>query len=312
MTIYKAVIKPLSSFVSPLQNDTLFGAFCWSYSYKYGEDELLKLIESCQASKPPIIFSCAFPQGFLPLPFGIFDASNDYQNIVGKSERQKAYQANKKVKNARYVSLEIFNNILNGNYANFKSGVQGEQTIEAMTMHNMVDRMSDTVQNIDGAGSLFEKNELFAKAETRYDVYMLSSLPTEVLEGTLSLMFDLGIGGDKSTGKGSFALQAFEVFKGFNSPAKANGFIALSNFIPKETDPVNGSYKTFVKYPRVDREFAQTETPFKKPLLFLKSGSVFKDAEPREFYGSCISNVSPISHNIITNAFTIAVGAVVK
>lgn len=71
MSLYKIKIKPVSSFCSPLQSDTFFGAFCWSYLYQYGEHVLKELIYHYKNGIPDIIFSNAFPSGTLPMPVGI-------------------------------------------------------------------------------------------------------------------------------------------------------------------------------------------------------------------------------------------------
>jgi CRISPR-associated protein Csm4 len=63
MKTIKVVIKPKSSFSSLIHSDTLFGAFCWNYLDKYGEEELEKLLEN-----QSIVFSNIFPNGKLPCP----------------------------------------------------------------------------------------------------------------------------------------------------------------------------------------------------------------------------------------------------
>jgi len=44
MKLYKATIKPISSFASPLKGDTFFGQLCWMIVYKYGEKKLKSLL----------------------------------------------------------------------------------------------------------------------------------------------------------------------------------------------------------------------------------------------------------------------------
>ena len=56
MALYKAIIKPIGSYASPLQSDAFFGAFCWSYKYLYGKEALDALLEKCRIEKPQIIF----------------------------------------------------------------------------------------------------------------------------------------------------------------------------------------------------------------------------------------------------------------
>lgn len=307
MPLYRAVIAPCSSFASPLQGDTLFGAFCWSYLRRRGEAGLRELLEHCRAQRPPVIFSNGFPTGTFPLPCGVFDEANQYETIESKAQRREAYRRNKTVKNARYVKADAFWRIVSGDRRGFTGDLRGEGSIPGETMHNMVSRDSDTVENLDGAGNLFVSEETFS--DTAYDCYILSTLDAEELRNTLDLMLTLGIGADKSTGKGAFRLEDFSEC-GFPAPETANGFVALSNFIPASHDPVEGSYKTFVKFPKLDREFAGSDMPFKKPMLFLKCGAAFRTNEIRPFYGRCVSGVSLRNPDILLNACTIAVPAI--
>ena len=312
MQLYKAVIKPKTSFISELQSDTFFGAFCWSYVYIYGEEELRKLLNDCWDNKPPIIFSNGFPSGTLPLPLGIFDEDNDFDKIHDKNERQKAYQNNKKIKKARFVTLDKFNEIINGKINGFTKCLVNEEKIKITVPHNMVSRDSGIVENTDGAGNLFNTEESFIGNKTTYDIYILSSLDFEVLHKCIELMFDLGIGASKSTGKGSFELIELNYFNGFNIPDNPNSYIALSNFIPNEDDPIEGYYKTFVKFPMLDREFSNSESAFKKPLLFIQSGANFYTNDTRTYYGKCIKDVSIRSKDITINACTIAIPSKLK
>ncbi len=174
----------------------------------------------------------------------------------------------------------------------------------------MVSRKSDNVENIEGASNLFEIEETFSIQE--YDIYIYSTLEKEVLECTVREMLRFGIGAQRSVGKGIFDISSkLEVFNGFKLPEKPNGFIALSNFIPHKEDPIKGYYKTFVKYPKISYISSEEDSPFKKPLIFLKAGSVFFNESIKKFYGSCIQNIGleddRISDKIVIGAHTIAI-----
>lgn len=306
MRLYHAVISPVVSFASPLQSDTLFGAFCWSYRYCYGEDKLEELLLGTRAGKPCVIFSNAFPKGTLPLPLGVRDASADFERIKRKEERQRAYQRHKKLKNARYVERNWFRKIQAGENSGFTAGL-GEDNVRELTVpHNLVSRQDGVVKNLDGSGSLFEEDEFFGTPGHEYDVYILSSLNESTLKPLVQMMFLLGIGKNKSTGKGAFELKEWcEEQELFDCP-DANAYMALSNFIPNKGDPVDGWYKPLVKFGKLDREYAMSEIPFKKPLLFFQAGAVFRTVRVNMYYGSCIEDVSVID-GVVVNAYTIAV-----
>lgn len=72
-----------------------------------------------------------------------------------------------------------------------------------------------------------------------------------------------------------------------------------------ETDPTEGLYKTFVKYGKLGEEFTYCGNPFKRPLLMIKTGSVFKtDGRPKEFYGRIIKEgIAPAKPEVIQYAY---------
>lgn len=313
MDLYKITIKPISSYCSPLQSDTLFGAFCWSYLYGYGESGLQKLISNYKSGVPDIIFSNAFPAGRLPVPVGLRESVRETSRPGTKQERYERYIADKNRKQDATVSLDGFNDIINGGHGTEKSdngcGAEPEE-VPQQEWRNMVSRKTDTVENIDGASSLFEVEQFFAGGT--FDIYLYSAFAPEILQDVLIRMFSYGIGAQRSVGKGGFHLEGeVELFRGFQYPSDPNGFVSLSNFVPQRGDPTEGSYKAFVKYPKVSYTERPEDSPFKKPIIFLQAGSVFRAQPVKSFYGSCVEHIAlkdgVVSDDIIIGAYTIAV-----
>ncbi len=304
MQLYRARLRPLSPVSTQLQSDALFGAFCWSFRYRYGADALEQLLAEMEQGAPGVTFSNAFPTGTLPLPLGIRDTQADFERIVAKAERKKAYQNHKKLKNARYLQCSFFEKAAAGDCAGFTAGLSADGITEQTSMHNMVSRNSGTVQNLDGSGNLYGDDELFL--DCQYDIYILSGLPGETLRKTVELMLMLGLGKNKSTSKGAFELDSWEELPPFEAKKGDNAFMALSNFIPARNDPAKGHYKTLVKYGKLDREFAASEQPFKKPLLYIQAGAVFYTDDFHPCYGRIVKNVSTRS-GVVVNGRTIAV-----
>lgn len=308
MNLYKIVIKPVTSFCSPLQSDTFFGAFCWSYLHKYGEEALQEMICHSKTGRPDIIFSNAFPEGRLPMPAGIYNFRKSENGILSKQERYEQYIIHKKESRLATITLKEFNSIINGTETPYSDGSNSELT--TVSWRNMVSREAGSVESIEGAGSLFEAEETFTKEN--YDIYICSSLERNVLDSTLDGMFKAGIGAQRSIGKGAFDIVgALEKFDGFEIPPKPNGFVALSNFIPQRGDPTEGYYRTLIKYPKLSYVSAEEDSPFKKPFIFLKAGSVFCTHPVKEFYGSCIERVALkggiVSDEIVIGAYTVAI-----
>ncbi len=306
MVLYRVAIRPVMSFASPVQGDTLFGAFCWSYRYSCGEEALTELLGELKSGRQQIIFSNAFPGGTLPLPLGIRDAAADFEKIETKEERKKAYQEHKKLKSAKYVTRQWFQKLQEGDYHGFTAGLCDEGITEQTVVHNMVSRQEGSVKNIEGSGSLYGEDEFFVGKDQTYDVYVLSTLPEDRLRTIIEMMFQLGIGKDKSTGKGAFEVVGWQEEKELLNCKRSNGFVALSNFIPAQGDPTEGRYKTLVKYGKLDREYAISEAPFKKPLIFIQAGGVFKDENVKMHYGRYATQISMIP-GVVINGQTIAV-----
>ena len=113
-------------------------------------------------------------------------------------------------------------------------------------------------------------------------------------------MVNFGFGGHKSIGKGQFEILSFGEFNEINIPDNPNAFLLISSMLPSSTDPTNGYYDTLIKYGKLDREYAVSDNPFKKPLIMLKAGSVFKvEDKVKDFYGRMAEGVSSINKNIV-------------
>lgn len=308
MSLYKIAIKPVTSFCSPLQSDTFFGAFCWSYLYRYGEKALNELLHYYKTGNPDIIFSNAFPRGRLPMPIGAGGFKEKKEILSTKQERYKKYIINKKKEHLITITLDEFNQVINGVEPSFSGSIKTEE--KTVSWRNMVSREAYTVESIEGEGSLFEVEETYSRGG--YDIYIYSTLERNVLECTLKEMFQAGIGAQRSVGKGAFKITGeLKIADDFRIPEKPNGFVALSNFVPLKQEPTEGYYRTLLKYPKVSYISDEVDSPFKKPLLFMEAGSVFYDQPVKLFYGSCIERVAlkggNISDEIVIGAYTVAI-----
>lgn len=299
--LYKLTIKPCSSFSYPIQSDTLFGAFCWSYKYLYGDEELEIFLKDCIKKKPRIIFSNMFFHNMLPIPLVALEKikkTEVYNDL-------KQYKQIQKINSSSFLPKEIFLQVIENNYKNVLDNAKNQKLVSVTEIHNMVNRNTGTVYEDDG--SLYSVNTNFFKG--KFDIYILCDRDIKDYMPVLELMFTLGIGGKKSTGKGCFEIVGKPVLeedmiKNFDS---ANGFIALSNFIPNKTDSTRGYYSMINKFPKLDREFATSSTPFKKPLSMIQAGSCFYYNKRIEYCGSFLDNISNLSEKIMINACSIAI-----
>lgn len=305
--LYRVKIKPKASYISMLQSDTFSGAFFWSYRYLYGEDELRGLLSAAWEGYPMIVFSNAFPENTLPLPLGIYDEARNIDRVTDKAERKQAYQQNKKYKKCHFLNRREFLQVQQGNWRGFSPFLSSDPETIDDTIHNMVPRSGSDTSDAGADTDLFSVEEKFVN-DGIYDLYILTEIENSELNKTLELMFTLGIGARKSVGKGSFDLLSLKEEQELTAFSDGNAFLALSNFIPAKNDPVDGNYKTLVKYGKLDRELSVVEQPFKKPLMFLEAGAVFRcdDQGVRPYYGRCLHGIA-VDPNISVNAFTIAI-----
>jgi CRISPR-associated protein Csm4 len=69
-----------------------------------------------------------------------------------------------------------------------------------------------------------------------------------------------------------------------------------------------------VKYGKLGGEFTFCGNPFKKPLVMIKTGSVFKTEKlPKEFYGRMIKEIAPAKpKEVVQYGYAFAVPIIVN
>ncbi len=210
----------------------------------------------------------------------------------------------KEIKKLSFLTYENFNLVRKG----IKPNIEVEKEISyhvksQMSVHNIINRnTSATFQE----GGIFGWKEIFIP-EISIFIKIFSEEWIEKLSNLFKFLTFTGFGSKKSIGKGTFKMEQFESFN-LEEISNPNGFVTLSNFCPSENDPTEGIYKTFVKYGKLGEEFTFSGNPFKKPLLMIKTGSVFKtDGKPKDFYGRMVENVSDVKPQVIQYAYAFPV-----
>lgn len=293
-------IKPHSSFLTPWQADTIFGSLCWIMAWREGEDALKQFLEEYKNGNPVFVLSDGMPGDLLPAPAHL--------SLMRKqSDSLEDYQKGKKLKKILFLTPDEFDAIRNG-----KMEIQQREDIKTLknftTLHSSINRISGTTGD---EGSLFELEEyaVESKLET-ISIYLKIRNGWE--EKVFSLFKDLsliGYGRKKSIGKGSFEIIGSpEPFNKFDNFEGANGFISLSNFVPAKDDPIEGFYKTTIKYGKLGGEFTFSGKPFKKPLMMLITGSSFRvKGNIKPFYGRIVEGIAPAKPEVIHYGYAFAV-----
>lgn len=279
MNIYKILLHFKTGLLTPLHADTLFGHLCWVIAYQEGDTGLKKFLEPFKNGDPPFVLSDGFPGNFLPKPLSV------EFNIDNLDER-------KELKKTDLLSSDDFFSVLKGKKFRYRPAVTPVKT--SLTIHNAISRVSNTTLP---DGGLYSLEETFIDPTVHITIYIKAKSGEENrAEELFKELSNTGYGRKKSIGKGHFTIAGnIEEFKGFDEAEKnANGFITLSNFCPDTNDPTEGLYKTFVKYGKLGEEFTFCGNPFKRPLVMIKTGSVFKtEGPPKDFYGRMIEKIAP-------------------
>lgn len=295
MKSYRVDITPRSPWGTLLQADTLFGHLCWALAYTQGEKALHDFLHAFDSLQAPLVLSNGLPSGYLPRPL--------LPAVAGPQEERDA-KDRKKLKRLTLLAEEWLLGARNGldeekiQRALLESENLGKKDEdlwrEGLGYHNTIDRRSNRVRD---EGGFFQSLDYHFSANSRLNVYVKTDYFSETALGELfAVVAKGGFGRDKSAGLGAFhfTLVPFS----FPSLPGANGFIALSHFVPAPHDPTTGWYDLITKFGKLGGAFAAGPTqsggkhnPFKKPVIMLRSGSVFWDTPVREWYGRLIPDV---------------------
>lgn len=289
MKTYKLELTTYSGFATSFRADTLFGHLCWVVAHQEGEEGLQEFLKPFEQENPPFILSDGFPADFLPRPFSAEFNPEDQGKV-------------KEIKKTAWVSFDDFDKIRKGDSFNPKP-IDDETVRLSVFTHNAISRLTNTTLSEGGVYSL--KETLIP------NVSIYVKVISDEWKGKVVALFKelskTGYGRKKSIGKGQFSVEGISEFS-FDAIKASNGFVTLSNFCPAKNDPTKGLYKTFVKYGKLGEEFTFCGNPFKKPLLMIKTGSVFKtNGNPLEYYGRMVGKIAPAKSEVVQYAYAFAV-----
>lgn len=283
MNLYRLKIRPLGSWITPWQADTLFGQCCGLADSLWGEWFLReRILEPALGGSPPFVLSDAFPGDLLPIPLVL--RLRDW----GEEER-------KAVKKTRWLTRESFRRVQRGEPVEARELLPDSAFRTERRLRNQIGRLTDTT----GENALF--SEIESVLNTRWEplkdapylsVYMRV---TEGFEGVVVALFEglgaCGHGADASVGKGAFeVLGGLEPMSALEDAASvANGFAVLSTFQPAPSDSTEGYWEAFVKYGKLGAQWGfENENVFKHPLVMLRPGACFAGVGERGFAGQVL------------------------
>ncbi|MDF9408704.1 hypothetical protein L7E55_10110 [Pelotomaculum isophthalicicum JI] len=308
METYRLKLRMKSGFISPLQADTIFGGLCWTIRYAEGNDSINSMLGDFRSDRPWFVLSNAFPGDLLPKPLmkikRPLPATRDEQLLQARE--------GKRLKKIEYLTPKEFISLISGSMPVIEN--REKPISQVSTLHNQINRISGSTA--DG-GQLFEQMESYInqKDENNQEqdylsIYIKLREPglRDWLLDQFRLLGQTGIGKRKSTGKGSFSVIEMEKCELFESIKEPNAYLSLSNFVPRQGDPTEGYYKTFVKYGKLGEEYALSSYPFKHPLLMIRAGSVFfTKGGVKPFYGQMVENIAPTYPEVLQYALAFSV-----
>lgn len=254
------------------------GALAVSWMRSHGPGALRRdFIDSWLAREPRFVVSDAFPGDALPAPASLALPLWEW----GEEER-------KNVKNLRWLSRECFEAVQQGVKPTLKRA-PGVSVEKSVLMRNSVSRSTEAAASHAG---LFEvPRRQLSDPDACLAIYARTDDGgLDMLVQSLALLGQTGFGARASTGHGGFEILGDpEPCPELDDISDADGFLSLSTYQPAKPDPVEGCWRSFVKYGKMAPEFHHIDAVFKRPQVMLEAGACFRTGVfPRPFYGGAI------------------------
>lgn len=312
MTLYHCSLTAKSALAGPVRGGILWGQLCWALRESQGEKALTDFLESYRQGPPPLAIGDAFPRGWLPRPclppLSSGMRKKLRQELAAGEAHQKVQGAMKKAAKtalvpAAWLRKKADKPITEADLTRKIYGLEPPslQGRTALQPHVSLSRISLSARQ----GQLYaDEIHLYPHPEQggpQLDLYFYldqsATLSLQELAGLLRLVGLNGYGRDASTGRGALEFGEPEPLS-WKAGEKANALLALGAFAPHPEDPIEGWWQTETHYGRVGNHYAAHQpappdgghkTPFKKPQLLLKPGSLFLGKSP--VLGRLLENV---------------------
>jgi len=279
--IKKIIIKPKSSFLTPIRADIIFGQICWSILCNEGEEQL-KLFLSYFKNAPFFLISDGFTDGHLPKPLITVEKNRE----ITKKERSKKIDEAKKAKKIKLIKVEDFINICKGEINTIDELIVPEYksffSVEKESIRN------NTKNKDDG---LFSQKEFWTNKKYSFYIKIINKdlFDKFLIEKYIHQIFEiLGYGAGTSIGKGFFDIE-IEDFKYFDD-LKGDYKILLSHCVLNKEERnllLDSRYKIELKYGKLGNIKSLSLNPFKKPLIQIIPGSIIKTE--KEYIGEMLN-----------------------
>jgi CRISPR type III-A-associated RAMP protein Csm4 len=287
MDYYKIQMKAKSPFSELFSADQIWGQLVWAISDMKGNDRADSFVKEFQ-SVPPFLLSMMMPEGYFPVPI----LPPVLRNTTGddaKAETEARARA-KKNKKCSWISHEQFLKLQSNSGFFYKMDLHlaSQPNIER-TQETKVSINRFTNSQIDG--SLHSLSYVYS--DIPFVVYVaIDSANRSILkelENAIDFLSKVGLGGDRSVGKGFFDMKIVgvsEVENSIFSYNKATSFMTLSRCFGRDLIPLAyrvSAYSGIVGRPIEGRENEQWFN--KKPILGFDPGSIFSGGQGSLAFG---------------------------
>lgn len=284
MALHRFILRPLSSWGTPLRSDTLTGLLLYRMAEDEGEEAVKTELEAFEQGTPPFILSSAMPEGtvFAPkLPparrerFARLTEQGCFLSKEGKPLTLfEALSMYKKFRKSRFLPLTVWERHraslsaaeLFAEYCRNSELWKHPAVTVAQEMHVTLDRRSGSALE----GGLFVSRSFWGDCGTTFHLYAETQNCARLLT-RLKRMGQLGYGRDSSTGKGIFSVEEDADFRAAQPDLPHK--LLLSVFSAENLHGLQGWYATEVKTGKAGPAFCNGN-PFKSPFLCIQEGAL--------------------------------------
>lgn len=319
MNTYRVRLTLRSPLGTPLVADTLFGHLCWGVAYHEGAEAVTAFLGKMQGAEPPLIISDPLPAEHWPTP--VLPPPPREQADSLKADIQKrlgdplaSHDLLRGLTRRPWLPHTIWPEVAAGLSSAGIAGTLFRRDVPGYTglkpepvAHNTINRLSG--QTLEEGGFFFDSLE-FAAGPAPYDVWVRTAFDAERLRRVFERGLAGGYGRDSSTGKGHLTVDAVEPLA-LPTVADANAVMTLGVCAPAAGDPIDGYWNIDVRHGKLGGPYAlhaggDDQTPvFKKPVVLLARGAVFRSERPRPFMGRIVRDVHPTRSEVITCGLTL-------
>ncbi len=253
----RIVLKPRTPFSSLFSADQIWGQFIWALLDNNGKEKVSDTIRLYTDGTPPILFSSAMVDGYLPKPQYV-NALADFSNENEKSNKK-----------CNWLTYEVFSNLqkdssflkrktlsMDGNKA-LRNIQELHVTISGKNLYNAVYKYSTV--------------PLVVYADIQNDEWL------KTLKSVIEYWSLVGLGGDKNVGRGQFDITLEDLSFKENEIftfRDESGFVSLSDSFGLDLLPVFYSVDVYAGF--VGRKNEINGIYRKKPVIRYLVGSFFK------------------------------------